>query len=113
MSIRFGNRRDVSQPIRYCRSIYSINSVPVSFHVFPYRFVLENNTSPQLSFLVCNIQISRRGYGIWERVLYHQRWRKDIAAEDDCTTACSGDPLHPCGGSWRLQLYLWDSNLNT
>ncbi|KAH8977309.1 hypothetical protein EDB86DRAFT_1233161 [Lactarius hatsudake] len=49
----------------------------------------------------------------WRRGRYHQRWRKDIAAEDDCTTACSGDPLHPCGGSWRLQLYLWDSNLNT
>ncbi|KAH9020921.1 hypothetical protein EDB84DRAFT_1580983 [Lactarius hengduanensis] len=36
-----------------------------------------------------------------------------IAAESDCTTACSGDPVHLCAGSWRLQLYLWNSNLNT
>src|SRR6266702_4446670 len=35
------------------------------------------------------------------------------AAESDCATACSGDPLHLCGGSWRLQLYLWNGDLNT
>jgi len=26
--------------------------------------------------------------------------------------ACSGDPLHLCGGANRLQLYLWNGNLN-
>lgn len=34
------------------------------------------------------------------------------AAETDCTTACSGDPLHLCGGPQRLQLYLWNGTLN-
>ena len=34
------------------------------------------------------------------------------AAESDCTTACSGDPLHLCGGAQRLQLYLWNGTLN-
>ena len=29
------------------------------------------------------------------------------AAETDCSTACSGDPSHLCGGAWKLQLYLW------
>jgi hypothetical protein len=35
------------------------------------------------------------------------------AAETDCSMACSGDPLHLCGGAQRLQLYLWNGNLNT
>ncbi|KAH9027091.1 copper radical oxidase [Lactarius pseudohatsudake] len=35
------------------------------------------------------------------------------AAESDCSTACSGDPLHLCGSTWRLQLYLWNGTLNT
>lgn len=35
-----------------------------------------------------------------------------IAPETDCTTACSGDPLHLCGGAQRLQLYLWNGTLN-
>ena len=34
------------------------------------------------------------------------------ALETDCTTACSGDPLHLCGGPQRLQLYLWNGTLN-
>jgi hypothetical protein len=33
------------------------------------------------------------------------------AAETDCSMACSGDPLHLCGGAERLQLYLWNGNL--
>src|ERR1700679_3117637 len=34
------------------------------------------------------------------------------AAETDCNVPCSGDPSHLCGGSWRLQLYLWNGTLN-
>jgi hypothetical protein len=34
------------------------------------------------------------------------------ALETDCTAACSGDPLHLCGGAQRLQLYLWNGTLN-
>ncbi len=35
------------------------------------------------------------------------------AAESDCATACSGDPLHLCGGTSMLQLYLWNGTFNT
>ena len=34
------------------------------------------------------------------------------APETDCNIACSGDPLHLCGGGQRLQLYLWSGALN-
>jgi hypothetical protein len=34
------------------------------------------------------------------------------APETDCAMACSGDPSHLCGGAQRLQLYLWNGNLN-
>jgi hypothetical protein len=34
------------------------------------------------------------------------------AAETDCAMPCTGDPLHLCGGPNRLQLYLWNGNLN-
>jgi hypothetical protein len=33
-------------------------------------------------------------------------------AETNCTTACSGDTSHLCGGTQRLQLYLWNGILN-
>ena len=34
------------------------------------------------------------------------------AAPTNCNVACSGDPLHLCGGPGFLQLYLWNGNLN-
>jgi hypothetical protein len=34
------------------------------------------------------------------------------APETDCNMACSGDPIHLCGGGRRLQLYLWNGVLN-
>ena len=34
------------------------------------------------------------------------------APEGDCNIACSGDFSHLCGGTQRLQLYLWDGTLN-
>jgi len=34
------------------------------------------------------------------------------AAETDCNMPCSGDSSHLCGGSWRLQLYIWNGALN-
>ena len=30
-----------------------------------------------------------------------------MAPESDCAAACSGDPIHLCGGSERLSLYFW------
>ncbi|KAF8264448.1 hypothetical protein EI94DRAFT_1738445, partial [Lactarius quietus] len=35
------------------------------------------------------------------------------AAESDCAMPCTGEPLNACGGFWRLQLYLWNGNLDT
>ena len=34
------------------------------------------------------------------------------AAETNCSTACSGDSSHLCGGPQKLQLYLWNGVLN-
>ena len=34
------------------------------------------------------------------------------ASEGDCNIACSGDSSHLCGGTQRLQLYLWSGTLN-
>lgn len=36
-----------------------------------------------------------------------------MAPEADCAQACSGDPIHLCGGSQRLSLYEWQGNLQT
>ena len=36
-----------------------------------------------------------------------------MAPETDCSQACSGDPIHLCGGSERLSLYEWQGNLQT
>ena len=36
-----------------------------------------------------------------------------VAAEQDCSMACSGDPIHLCGGPQRLQYYTWEGGLNT
>ena len=33
------------------------------------------------------------------------------APETDCNMACSGDPIHLCGGGSRLQLYIWNGDL--
>ena len=35
------------------------------------------------------------------------------APTSDCSILCSGDSQHLCGGTWRLQLYLWKGTLNT
>jgi len=35
------------------------------------------------------------------------------ASETDCAAACSGDPIHLCGGAERLNLYEWQGSLNT
>ena len=108
-------------------------SEPGPRHVFPYRITLPQNNSAQN----CLTQCSTFGYPaagmengneccVWSIAVERSRrsLRKscslgcgdvaDItnnggttAAETDCSTACSGDPSHLCGGSWKLQLYLW------
>ena len=33
-----------------------------------------------------------------------------LAPDADCSAACSGDPIHLCGGSERLSLYFWSQD---
>ncbi|KAH9004837.1 copper radical oxidase [Lactarius deliciosus] len=91
---------------------------PEPNHVFPYNLTLANNNSAQN----CLSQCSAFGYPA-AGMENDECWCGDVAditdnggktaAESDCSTACSGDPLHLCGGTWRLQLYLWNGTLNT
>ncbi|KAI9440983.1 copper radical oxidase [Lactarius indigo] len=94
---------------------------PQPHHVFPYNATLAgNNTNTPQN---CLSQCSAFGYPAAGMEYGHECWCGDVAditnnggktaAESDCSTACSGDPLHLCGGTWRLQLYLWNGALNT
>ncbi|KAI0808290.1 hypothetical protein C8Q74DRAFT_1189458 [Fomes fomentarius] len=35
-----------------------------------------------------------------------------LAADSDCNIACTGDPIHLCGGENRLQYYKWNVTMN-
>jgi hypothetical protein len=115
-----------------------IHREPGAARVFPYQVIFPHNNSAQN----CLTQCSTFGYPAAgmeagdecclcstgaKRLPCHSRKHhspgcgdvEDItnnggttAAETDCTTACSGDPLHLCGGAQRLQLYLWNGTLN-
>ena len=121
--------------------MYSITSEPQSNHVFPYRIILAGNNSAQNCLSQCSaFGYSAAGMEFGDECCMYPLSRSralslclqkhivhlgcgdisDItsnggttAPESDCATACSGDPLHICGGVWRLQLYLWNGNLNT
>lgn len=111
---------------------------PGAVRVFPYQVIFpHNNTASN-----CLTQCSTFGYPAAgmevgdeccvcstavERLLRHSQKHRSIgcgdvediannggtaALETDCTMACSGDPLHLCGGAQRLQLYLWNGILN-
>lgn len=111
---------------------------PGAVRVFPYQVIFPHNNSAQN----CLTQCSTFGYSAAgmevgdeccmcstaaEALLCRSRKLHSIgcgdveditnnggttAPETDCTTACSGDPLHLCGGAQRLQLYLWNGTLN-
>ncbi|KAF8264446.1 copper radical oxidase [Lactarius quietus] len=88
-------------------------------HVFPYSVLLSNNNSAQNCLSLC----SAYGYPAAGMEYGQECWCGDVAditnnggttaAESDCSMPCSGDSLYACGGSWRLQLYLWNGTLNT
>ncbi|KAI0287168.1 copper radical oxidase [Russula brevipes] len=92
---------------------------PGTARVFPYQIVFTQNNTAQN----CLSQCSTFGYPAAGMEFADECWCGDvaditnnggtIAAETDCSMACSGDPLHLCGGAQRLQLYLWNGNLNT
>ncbi|KAN0132716.1 hypothetical protein V8E53_009387, partial [Lactarius tabidus] len=91
---------------------------PMPANVLPYRILLANNNSAEN----CLDQCSTFGYPAAGMENGQECWCGDVAdiadnggktaAESDCEMPCTGDPLHLCGGTWRLQLYLWKGNLN-
>ena len=111
---------------------------PGAVRVFPYQVIFPHNNSAAN----CLTQCSTFGYpaagmeagdeccvcsSAAERLLRHSQKDHPIgcgdveditnnggttALETDCTTACSGDPIHLCGGAQRLQLYLWNDTMN-
>ncbi|KAI9461541.1 galactose oxidase [Russula earlei] len=92
---------------------------PGAVRVFPYQILFpKNNTAEN-----CLSQCSTFGYPAAGMEFGDECWCGDVAditnnggttaTETDCSMACSGDPLHLCGGAQRLQLYLWNGNLNT
>ncbi|KAI0246519.1 copper radical oxidase [Lactifluus subvellereus] len=92
---------------------------PDPAHVFPYRITLAQNNNAQN----CLSQCSAFGYPAAGMEVGNECWCGDVAdisnnkgttaPETDCSMECSGDPSHFCGGTWRLQLYLWNGNLLT
>jgi hypothetical protein len=113
-------------------------SEPRVNHVFPYQIAFPQNNAAQN----CLTQCSAFGYPaagmedgnqccVWftsvERLRRSLRKHYSLgcgdvaditnnggttAPETDCSTVCSGDPSHLCGGAQRLQLYLWNGVLN-
>ncbi|KAI9438941.1 copper radical oxidase [Lactarius indigo] len=92
---------------------------PGAARVFPYQIILTTNNTAEN----CLTQCSTFGYSAAGMEYADECWCGDVgdiaanggvtAPETDCVQACSGDPLHLCGGPQRLQLYLWDGTLTT
>ena len=122
-------------------TIYLLASEPGAVRVFPYQLILTNNNTAENCLSQCsNFGYAAAGMELADEccMLYTPCRRAsnldlqmrmlhpgcgdvaDItnnggatAPEKDCTMACSGDPLHLCGGPQRLQLYLWSGSLAT
>ncbi|KAH9987623.1 copper radical oxidase [Russula compacta] len=92
---------------------------PGGARVFPYQIIFPQNNTAQN----CLSQCSTFGFPAGGMEFGDECWCGDVAditnnggttaAATDCSIACSGDPFHLCGGAERLQLYLWNGNLNT
>ncbi|KAH9172526.1 copper radical oxidase [Lactarius sanguifluus] len=92
---------------------------PGAARVFPYQLILTTNNTAEN----CLSQCSAFGYPAAGMEYANECWCGDVgdiaanggvtAPETDCVQACSGDPLHLCGGPQRLQLYLWNGTLTT
>ncbi|KAH8988288.1 copper radical oxidase [Lactarius hatsudake] len=92
---------------------------PGAARVFPYQLILTTNNTAEN----CLTQCSTFGYSAAGMEYADECWCGDVgdiaanggvtAPETDCVQACSGDPLHLCGGPQRLQLYLWNGTLTT
>ncbi|KAI0315679.1 copper radical oxidase [Amylostereum chailletii] len=91
---------------------------PGAARVFPYQIINTNNNTAD----ACLSQCAAFGYPAAGMEFGDECWCGDVdditnnggapAPESDCSIACSGDPIHLCGGAERLQLYLWNGSLN-
>ncbi|KIY43224.1 copper radical oxidase [Fistulina hepatica ATCC 64428] len=91
---------------------------PGADRVFPYQIInTDNNTAD-----ACLNQCAAYGYPAAGMEYSDECWCGDISdvmanggvmgMESECTMACSGDPIHLCGGPQRLQLYYWNGDMN-
>ncbi|KAL5480284.1 hypothetical protein ACEPAI_1554 [Sanghuangporus weigelae] len=91
---------------------------PGADRVFPYQIIFEKNNSATNCLSLC----STYGYPAAGMEFGDECWCGDVedivnnggtnASEADCAMACSGDPIHLCGGAERLSLYEWEGGLN-
>ncbi|KAH8113137.1 copper radical oxidase [Phellopilus nigrolimitatus] len=91
---------------------------PGANRTFPYQIILQNNNSATNCLSLC----SAYGYPAAGMEFSDECWCGDVediaanggtmALETDCSAACSGDPIHLCGGAERLSLYEWQGGLN-
>ena len=114
-------------------------SEPGANHVFPYQITFLQNNSAQNCLTQCSTfgypaagMENGTECCVWFTAMeclscglqnhYYSLGCGDVAditnnggttaPETDCTMACSGDSSHLCGGSQRLQRYLWNGVLN-
>ncbi|GJJ13871.1 hypothetical protein Clacol_008128 [Clathrus columnatus] len=81
--------------------------------VFPYQLFFETNNSAEVCLNTC----AAFGYPAAGMEFGDECWCGDVediaangatlAPATDCSIACTGDPIHLCGGPLRLQLYEW------
>ncbi|TFY75770.1 hypothetical protein EWM64_g8241 [Hericium alpestre] len=91
---------------------------PVPNRVFPNQLFNVNNNSAE----ACLNQCAAFGFGAAGMEFGDECYCGDVsdiqsnnasfAAESDCNIACSGDPIHLCGGESRLSTYFWNGTLN-
>ncbi|KAH9896068.1 hypothetical protein C8Q73DRAFT_463729 [Cubamyces lactineus] len=91
---------------------------PNGARVFPYQLIYTNNNTIE----ACLNQCAAFGYPAAGAEFGDECWCGDItdvqnnspgfSDEAECNIACSGDPIHLCGGESRLQLYEWSGVMN-
>ncbi|KAI0764219.1 hypothetical protein BD413DRAFT_483077 [Trametes elegans] len=91
---------------------------PDGARVFPYQNIYTNNNTIE----GCLNQCAAFGYPAGGAEFGDECWCGDITdvennspgfvSESLCNIACSGDPIHLCGGEARLQLYEWNGVMN-
>ncbi|TFK51378.1 copper radical oxidase [Heliocybe sulcata] len=85
-----------------------------SERVFPYEIDWATNNTVEACLTQCaTFGYPAAGLEYGEQCFCGDVWdvpanSGGFAAESQCNMACSGDPIHLCGGESRLSLYYWD-----